>query len=380
MGKIYCSQVQWRYTHGMSAQLISADDHIDLRWLPRDVWTARLPSAFRARAPHVEDTDSGPYWFCDGQKMGPWGAYTAAQGSGAKWAIESAGVMEEGVLRPTVPELRLADMDRDGIQASIMYGPTDPFVIADPELRQLCYRAFDDFVFEFSAASPQRLIAVAQLSPEDPAAARDELERVLARGARHVNILAARANPPVYDTAWDPFWALAEEAGIPVGFHLAVIVQRERAASTVVARCMGAINTGPQLAEPIVGLIMTGTLDRYPRLKVVMAESGLAWIPHVIQTLDRAYERFYAGKSEHPRMRPSEYFERQIWMTFQEDPYGIKMLPLLYEDRVMWASDYPHPASTWPNSQKIIDSQVRHLPEASRRKLLYENARQLYGL
>ena len=87
-------------------------------------------------------------------------------------------------------------------------------------------------------------------------------------------------------------WALAEEAGIPVGFHLAVIVQRERAASTVVARCMGGINTGPQLAEPIVGLIMTGTLDRYPRLKVVMAESGLAWIPHVIQTLDRAYERF----------------------------------------------------------------------------------------
>jgi predicted TIM-barrel fold metal-dependent hydrolase len=143
---------------------------------------------------------------------------------------------------------------------------------------------------------------------------------------------------------------------------------------------MGGINTGPQLAEPIVGLIMTGTLDRYPRLKVVMAESGLAWIPHVIQTLDRAYERFYRGKSDHPRMRPSEYFERQIWMTFQEDAYGIKMLPLLYEDRIMWASDYPHPASTWPNSQKIIDSQVKHLPEATRRKLLYENARQLYGL
>jgi len=67
-------------------------------------------------------------------------------------------------------------------------------------------------------------------------------------------------------------------------------------------------------------------------------------------------------------------------MTFQEDPYGIQMLPLLYEDRVMWASDYPHPASTWPNSQEIIRAQVQHLPEATQRKLLFDNARNLYGL
>jgi uncharacterized protein len=111
-----------------------------------------------------------------------------------------------------------------------------------------------------------------------------------------------------------------------------------------------------------------------------MAESGLAWIPHVIQTLNRAYECFHRGRSEHPQMRPSEYFERQIWIQFQEDAYGIKMLPLLYEDCIMWASDYTHPASTWLNSQKIIDAQVDHLPEATRRKLLYENARDLNGL
>src|SRR4051794_5309002 len=147
----------------MTANVISADDHIDLRWLPKDVWTQRLPVGLKDRAPHVEDTEGGPYWVCDGKKMGPWGAYTAAQGSGAKWAIESAGVMEEGVLRPTIANLRLADMDRDGIQASIMYGPTDPFAIEDPELRRECYRAFDDFIFEFTASEPNRLIAVPQI-------------------------------------------------------------------------------------------------------------------------------------------------------------------------------------------------------------------------
>lgn len=138
----------------MGSHVISAEDHIDLRWLPKDVWMQRLPNAFKDRAPQVLETEGGPYWVCDGKKMGPWGAYTAAQGSGAKWAIEAAGVMQEGVLRPTVAELRLADMDRDGIQASIMYGPTDPFAIDDPELRRLCYRAFDDFIFEMSSASP----------------------------------------------------------------------------------------------------------------------------------------------------------------------------------------------------------------------------------
>jgi len=172
-------------------RVISADDHIDLRWLPKDLWTKRLPSKLKKRAPRVVDTDGGPYWVCDGKQMGPWGAYTAAQGSGNKWALEVAGVMEEGVLRPTTPELRLADMDRDGVDATVMYGPTDPFAIEEPELRRECYRAYDDWLIEFSSAKPDRLVGVAQLCHEDPAAARDELERVAKLGIRHVNVLAA---------------------------------------------------------------------------------------------------------------------------------------------------------------------------------------------
>src|SRR6266567_2372932 len=119
----------------MNYNVISADDHIDLRWLPRDLWAQRLPMALRQRGPRIEETDAGPYWICHGKRWAPWGAYTAAQGSGAMWALELAGVMEEGVLRPTTPELRLADMDRDAVDATIMYGPTDPFAIDDAELR-----------------------------------------------------------------------------------------------------------------------------------------------------------------------------------------------------------------------------------------------------
>ena len=184
-------------------RFISADDHIDLRWLPKDLWTERLPARLREHGPQVVENAKGAYWTWEGQTFSPHGYYTAAQGSGAMWAIERGGVMREGELRPTTAEMRLADMDRDGADASIMYGPTDPMAIADPELRRRCYEAYNDWLIDFCAAKPERLIGVAQLSMEDPECARDELDRLAKRGGlRHVNILASRATPPVYDEAW----------------------------------------------------------------------------------------------------------------------------------------------------------------------------------
>lgn len=84
------------------------------------------------------------------------------------WAIERGGVMREGELRPTTAEWRLADMDRDGADVSVMYGPTDPMPIEDAELRRACYQAYNDWLAEFCTARPERLIGVAQLSMEDP--------------------------------------------------------------------------------------------------------------------------------------------------------------------------------------------------------------------
>src|SRR5262249_50019634 len=251
-------------------------------WLPKDLWTERLPARLREQGPRVIDTDKGAYWTWEGQTLSPHGYYTAAQGSGAMWAIERGGVMREGELRPTTPSLRLSDMDRDGADASIMYGPTDPMAFADPELRRCCYEAYNDWLIEFCAAEPRRLIGVAQLSMEDPTAARNELERLAKRaGLRHVNILASRATPPVYDNAWEPFWMRAEEVGVPVGFHLAVLVkrtpvdERDRSASNpviAVASRFAKEPPGIQLLEPITGLIFACVFDRHPRLRIVMAE------------------------------------------------------------------------------------------------------------
>jgi uncharacterized protein len=379
-------------------RFISADDHIDLRWLPKDLWRERLPTRLRERGPHVIENEQGSFWTWEDQLFSPHGYYTAAQGSGAMWAIERGGVMREGELRPTNAELRLVDMDRDGAEASIMYGPTDPMPIADPELRRACYEAYNDWLIDFCAAKPERLIGVAQLSLEDPEAARDELERLAKRGGvRHVNILAARANPPVYDDAWEPFWTLAEEAGIPIGFHLAVLVKKTRLdagdpsganPAIAIASRFAKEPPGIQLLEPITGLIFAGVFDRYPGVKIVMAEAGLAWIPSMIQGLDIWYQRSRDGRRLSgdgpialPKLLPSEYFQRQIWISFVDDPLGVRMVGgVLDSDKVMFGSDYPHPASTWPYSQRVIEEQMPSLSIDVRQKICRDNARALFEL
>jgi uncharacterized protein len=376
----------------MDYRVISTDDHIDLRWLPDDLWTSRLPAHLEERGPRVVQTDSGPHWQCDGVFWGQWAPY----GTGNQWALERVpGIGNEGGRWPATPEKRLEDMERDGVDASVLYGPTDPFQVEDPELRAAVYRAYNDWVVEFSACSPDRLIGVPSLPMDDPAGACDELERLARSGARHFNILAARADPPVYDAAWEPFWDLAEETGIPIGFHLAVLTGRvgraDAEAKTPTNELVDAASRfasghpGFQLIEPITGLIFAGVLDRHPKLKVVMAESGLAWIPNMIQAMDRllnrvrlGHQKVGDGSHKLPDMLPSEYFPRQIWMTFQDDFYGIKMLNILPEDKVMWASDYPHPASTWPDSQEISRKLMDGIPPETQRKVLVDNARELY--
>lgn len=379
-------------------RFISADDHIDLRWLPKDLWSERLPAKLRERGPRVADSDKGSFWTWEGRTFSPHGYYTAAQGSGAMWAIERGGVMREGELRPTTAALRLTDMDRDGAEVSVMYGPTDPMAIEDAALRRACYEAYNDWLNEFCAAQPTRLLGVPQLSMEDPQAARDELAR-LARGGglRHVNILASRADPPVYDERWEPFWALAEEVGVPVGFHLAVLVKKTRldeanrdAANLVVATASRYAQEPPgmQLLEPLTGLIFNGVLDRHPRVKIVMAEAGLAWVPSMIQGLDIWYQRTKEGRRltsdgpiTLPQMPPSEYFHRQIWISFVDDPLGVKMVgSVLDADKVMFGSDYPHPASTWPDSQKVITDAGRNLAPDIQQKVFRDNARALFGV
>jgi predicted TIM-barrel fold metal-dependent hydrolase len=375
----------------MDYRIVSADDHIDLQWLPKDLWQKRVPPQWCERAPKVMDTAEGPYWFCGNQRWDAWGGRKGAAGAmgGRRLALERGGVLEPGVLRPTTTELRLADMDRDGVDATVMYGPIVPLLIEDPELRRICYRAYNDWLAEFCATSPQRLIGVGLIPIDDPQSAAAEVRYLKGIGVRTCMLLAARVQTPLWDDSWEPLWQAAAETGIPIGFHLGggmrtVVWSGPKA--THPGNMGVRVSSSPlQMDEALAAVIFSGALERHPNLKIVLAEIGIGWLPYMLERMDDTYRKFldapdYWHGSLALTMPPSAYFHRQIWATFQSDLAGMRLLDVLGEDRVMWASDYPHADSTWPDSRKAIEENFGAVSAPARRRILCDNARALYGL
>jgi predicted TIM-barrel fold metal-dependent hydrolase len=377
----------------MDYRIVSADDHIDMQWLPRDLWQTRVPAAWRERAPRVVDTPEGPAWVCGEDRWDSWGGRTGAAGAmgGRRLALERGGVLEPGVLRPTTTALRLADMDRDGVDATVMYGPIVPLLVENPELRRVCYRAYNDWLAEFCATAPERLIGAGLIPIDDPRSAAEEVRHLEQLRLRTGMFLAASVKEPLWEDSWEPLWEAAAETGIVIGFHLGGGLR------TVVFKGPKATHRGNmgvrvgastlQMDEPLAAVIFSGALERHPNLKIVLAETGIGWLPYMLERLDDTYDKFLDAAEFWSRiggmaitMEPSRYFKRQVWATFQTDHAGLRLLDVLGDDRVMWASDYPHADSTWPESQKAIEDSFKDVPAASRRRILCDNARALYGL
>jgi len=377
----------------MNYRIISADDHIDLQWLPKDLWQKRVPAEWRERAPNVVDTPDGPYWVCSGDRWDPWGGRKGAAGAqgGRRTALEKGGVLEPGVLRPTTTALRLADMDRDSVDATVMYGPIVPLLIADPELRRVCYRAYNEWLAEFCATASDRLVGAGLIPIDDAKSAADEVRHLKQLRLRTGMFLAARVDVPLWDESWEPLWEAAAETGIVIGFHLGgglrtVTFSGPKASDPGNMGVRVACST-LQMDEPLAAVIFSGALERHSRLRIVLAETGIGWLPYMVERMDDSYQRFLdagdfwrAHGGLQLTMAPSAYFRRQVWATFQIDHVGLRLIDVLGDDRVMWASDYPHADSTWPESQQAIAANFKDVADPARRRILCDNARALYGL
>jgi predicted TIM-barrel fold metal-dependent hydrolase len=378
----------------MANGLISCDDHMDLGQLPPDLWETRLPVALRDRAPHIEERDKQAMWICDGKVWGRWDGKPPATGSARPvkpiyTALDRAGIYDNSARRPADATLRLADMDRDGVQTHLIFGPIFQISTDDPALRAACYQVFNDWLLDFCAVAPDRLIGVPML-PENPDGALQELTRLAARGGvRQVNLMIANVNPKLDDPAWEPLWTALEASGIILAWHITVFVGRpgDRAAGKAASVFENTKFFLGNFLEPFVDLFAWGILERHPKLRIVMAEAGTGWLPWLIQELDYRHWRlweakeFWADKGGSALVtKPSELFQRQVYATFQEDYVALSLLPFFGEGHLLWASDYPHPDSVWPNSWEAIERQMRSLTPEMRRALTHDNAAALYGL
>ena len=129
-------------------------------------------------------------------------------------------------------------------------------------------------------------------------------------------------------------------------------------------------------------LICGGVLERFPRLRCIFLEANGGWIVPILERLDHHYEIF---RWEVPQltMKPSEYFKRQCWISFDPDESTLKLTaesPLVGADRIIWASDYPHPDAKIPGVVGELREQMEGLPDAAQQRIFGLNAVDLYGL
>ena len=377
----------------MKYDVISADGHIDLIWLPPDLFTSNAPTSMKARMPHVIDGPKGPEWTsANGAKFGLVNGMGSAGREYVPGIIHRSDRMastglysdgKKGIRRLTEVDHRLKDQDRDGVQAEVLYGVLGSSGrLNDPEAAIVMLRIYNDWLHDFCTQAPDRLVGLANIPNYDMDESVAEAMRCARRGVKGLDIANRPDMTPLWDPFWEPLWKFGHETGIPLHFH--TIGGRSpdvtKFTPEVQRRIFATHITGFQMhmSTMLMSLIYSGAPARYPNLKIVIGEAGLGWIPYVLQHMDLEWEDQFQDLDL--KMKPSEYWHRQFYATYQTDPVGIRLLDLLGEDNIMWGSDYPHPDGIWPDSQEFLSKELTQVSAETRRKITRDNAMKLYGL
>lgn len=378
----------------MKYEIISADCHIDLPWLPADLFTENASSTLKSRMPYVENTDSGQFWTSlNGAKFGLKNGMGSAGRRYVPGQIHRSDRMaeqglfsdgEQGIPRLTDPDLRIKDQDLDGVQAEVLYGVLGASMrLNDDDAATEVLRIYNEWLADFCGAHPQRFAGLASIPSHDVDAAVAEVRRVAERGGLSgIEVANSHEMAPLFDPSWEPLWAVAEEAGYPIHYHTIgpkIDYDFESMAPMQRRQAFAVHITGFQLAMAniVMEIIYGGVLEVHPKLKVVIGESGIGWIPYILDHMDLEWEDQF--KDLNLTMKPSQYWRRQCFATYQSDPIGLRLLDILGEDNVMWGSDFPHPDGVWPDSREFIDRELSAIDAATRRKIVCDNAMQLYG-
>ncbi|MEE9285971.1 MAG: amidohydrolase family protein, partial [Dehalococcoidia bacterium] len=320
-----------------SLTCISADSHVIE---PGDLWLNYIDPQFADRAPRLVHGEEHDSYVCDGAELLPLGS-TAAAGVPAD-QITRQGRFETHVPRGGWdPHARMADMEKDGVQAEVLY-PTMAmrmFSIKDPAFQLACFQAYNKWVTDYCKEYPAQLKAVGLIPVDDIEVAVSELQRCRTLGLAGASIAIYQDPARHYgDPSFEPFWAAAQEMDIPVSLH--VLTERNPKLKRDIT---DGIVESTWVQRSLGHMVLNGVFERYPKLRIVSAESDVGWVPYVLERIDYIFDRrrsFYTINLSRKEL-PSAMMRRNAYFTFMRDRVGVINRHLIGLDHLMWSSDYP---------------------------------------
>jgi predicted TIM-barrel fold metal-dependent hydrolase len=367
-------------------KIFSVDDHIVE---PPDVWTSRVPAKFRERAPHVIEEDGRQIWEYEDDRCLNMALGAVAGKPREEWNEEPTR-FSDMIPGCYDPKARAQDLLSQGVFASVSF-PTLPRYAGmlfnsfkDKELASHCVRAWNDFVLEewCPGGPPGLFVPMIICQVWNPAEAVEEIERCLALGAKavafpengvHEGLPSFHGEPGMY---WDPIWSVCQEADLPLCMHIGSSGFMPAADPNCFAGVIVSAEVAGQLT--VGNLCLSRAPREFPGLKFVISESGIGWVPALLQRADRQAER-HSGWAGTYDMKPSEIFARNIWVCTVEEPLGLSFHPHIGEDKILAETDYPHADTTYPHVQKAFEDVFAGLPARVIEKVTHENAERLFN-
>jgi predicted TIM-barrel fold metal-dependent hydrolase len=397
--------------------IVDCDSHFTE---PPDLWSSRVPAARADRMPVQRTVEGRTGWYINGELWASIGGNTLRAGR--------EKVLGEHIVQPfaaidpaawSVPE-RLSLMDEAGIAAQIVYpngigfASNHIFAIEDANLRLEVLRVFNDFYVDIQAESHGRLVPQALLPIWDMPLTLAEMNRLLAKGIKGFTLSdkpELLGLPELPEPYFAPMWDLFNESGAVVNFHIGAGNRREETEAIRAARyaqtagavpatgtapspawrsfghqrrlAVGATQVSMSNVRIIVNLCMSDLFDRYPRLQVVSAESGIGWIPFILESMEFQLDEMVTDPDEVvlQSQRPSDYFRDHIYVMFWFERFAPQtMLEQIGVERILVETDLPHPTCLYPAPRQHFSRVMSGVSDETRRRILRDNAVELYHL
>ena len=371
-------------------RIISADSHV---MEPYDLWSNAIGHKYGDRTPRIIHEYKGKKgdFFYSGSQGRPASEIASLNPETDKAAIEAEekGFEEAGYNSA----VRVRWQEEAGVAAEVVNTTRMLGILRNPdrEVVRACAEAFNDWAAEFVSYDPKRLIGASVIPMDDVDWATKELERTVKMGlvGPLINCVPPEGAPPYRNRTYDRFWAVAQDADIPVTLHLVTGRVTDPLGLTP-TRGHEENEENPALWVELYNevhavlasdFIFGKILDRFPKLKVICSEFEMSWVPSFMGRVDQIQSdvggRLDLNKLE---MQASDYMRTRVWHGIIDDPYGKYAIPIVGADRVLWGSDFPHLRSIGLEAQAAVNSLIEDLPFEDQEKIIGGNAVKMFNI